>query len=109
MGQWGPNLVTPMRFTSLESALTFHAVGEEAAGGEGENQAMEVPSCAPARKVPAALQPSLPWSKLGMGLLPRAGFTASFNLSRRLLWNCPSRPGRKQTGTEFPFCEEFWK
>lgn len=33
--QQSPNLVTPMRFTCLESALTSHAVGEEAAEGEG--------------------------------------------------------------------------
>lgn len=37
MEQQSPNLVIPMRFICLKSALTFHIVGEEAAGGEGGN------------------------------------------------------------------------
>ena len=70
--QQSPNLVTPVRFTSLELAPTFHTVGEEAAGGEAGNRAVEVPRCAPQGRCLQHLSPPLCWSRLGMGLRPAA-------------------------------------
>lgn len=46
MEQQSPDLGISSRFICLKSALTFHGVGEDAAGAEGVKRAVEVTVCA---------------------------------------------------------------